>query len=176
MSTKSSSGKCFDNHFYFFSGFISGPFHDEKSIEDKIFRPRIRFPKYEPPLTTYLAANVKIGGNLKGSEVASRTYDITNICGNLFAINVTLNFQNLMEDPMRGSALEGIIPDSYATPSNLELTIGKCLLLYIEVFCFAQSSTFNLIVSQISSFSVAPWGCSVSGWCGQLRRFGPSHD
>ena len=82
--------------------------------------------KKEEPVTLYLGSHIGIWASLKGTEIVSRTVDIENICGNLYSFYVTLIFKNISslvsEKDEKGS--DGFLK-SYATPSNLELTLGK---------------------------------------------------
>jgi hypothetical protein len=109
------------------AGIISGPFKDDKSSDLNIFgrserkRDVIRAPSYE----SFLAKTTDTTVSLSGAEVASRAVFLGHICSDLQKIVVVLNFSSSTW-PSKKSPHSSSISylDPYATPSNLELTIG----------------------------------------------------
>jgi hypothetical protein len=132
------------------AGTISGPYKDDKSSDLDIFgraerkKDVIRVPSIE----TFLAKTADTTVSLSGAEVASRAVFLGHICSDLQTIIVALNFSSSTW-PGRKSPHSSSISylNPYATPSNLELTVGKvtmrtCLRLecvipsaYIYLFC-----------------------------------------
>ena len=106
-------------------GLISGPFYDDNSSDKKIFgKTLLKEKKDEIPVHLYVGAHFGIRANLKGSEAISRNVDVENICGNLYSFEIILNFQNLNPLVPEKKQSDSNLFNSFATPSNMELTIG----------------------------------------------------
>ena len=62
--------------------------------------------------------------SLKGSEAISRNVDVESICGNLYSFEIVLIFENSNPLVPEKKPSDSNFYNSFATPSNLELTIG----------------------------------------------------
>ena len=80
--------------------------------------------KDEIPIHLYVGSHFGIRANLKGSEAISRNVDVENICGNLNSFEIVLIFENLNPLIPEKKPSDSNFYNSFATPSNLELTIG----------------------------------------------------
>jgi hypothetical protein len=110
------------------TGTISGPLRDDKSSDMNIFGRRERKKEVVrvPSSESYLAKTTDTTVSLSGAEVASRAIFLGHICSDLQKIVVVLNFSSATW-PNKKSPHSSSVSyfDSYATPSNLELTVGK---------------------------------------------------
>lgn len=109
------------------TGIVSGPFRDSRSSDQNIFGKDPKKRQDPPaPLESYLAKTAKTSVSLSGAELASRAFLVGHVCSNLQEIVVILNFSSSTWPPKKSSphSESSSFFDTYATPSNLELTIG----------------------------------------------------
>ena len=126
------------------TGTISGPLRDDKSSDMNIFGRRERKKEVVrvPSSESYLAKTTDTTVSLSGAEVASRAISLGHICSDLQKIVVFLNFSSA-NWPNKKSPHSTSVSyfDSYATPSNLELTVGK-----VNMRTFLRSDAVKLNV------------------------------
>lgn len=126
------------------TGTISGPLRDDKSSDMNIFGRRERKKEVVrvPSSESFLAKTTDTTVSLSGAEVASRAIFLGHICSDLQKIVVVLNFSSA-NWPNKKSPHSTSVSyfDSYATPSNLELTVGK---VNMRTFLRSDGVKFNV--------------------------------